>query len=302
MALQLTPTEARTFDVAGQSFDLIDLIDVATPDTLPKHTPTGPADLTIGQIVYAYGMGKFRRGVVTKIGRTRAVVAFTTRGTVDDAARYSLRTVRVSNTPVALDDIRFDRESTPEPAPAAASVEADLPLAEIMDTTQAEGTAAVTGTDADILAAARVILRSQGRPQVADAVGIAESAIREQNARAHELIDQLAAESNELAPAPVWEKTGPATWALQQAERTLASVHSYRVGEFSPIGLGGRIGRNAGTLADAQAIAEGMVAGNGRCPATGRSAGVCADQTHTECYTGHRESVALDRRLADQIP
>ena len=35
----------------------------------------------------------------------------------------------------------------------------------------------------------------------------------------------------------------------------------------------------------------------GRCPATGRSASVCADQSHGRCYQGARESATLDRRV-----
>lgn len=33
------------------------------------------------------------------------------------------------------------------------------------------------------------------------------------------------------------------------------------------------------------------------CPATGRSASVCEDQTHSACYVGAAESVRLDRKV-----
>lgn len=35
----------------------------------------------------------------------------------------------------------------------------------------------------------------------------------------------------------------------------------------------------------------------GACPATGRSASVCADQSHTECWAGRPVSDALDRKV-----
>lgn len=33
------------------------------------------------------------------------------------------------------------------------------------------------------------------------------------------------------------------------------------------------------------------------CPASGRTAKWCTDQTHVACYAAHRESVALDRKI-----
>lgn len=37
------------------------------------------------------------------------------------------------------------------------------------------------------------------------------------------------------------------------------------------------------------------------CPATGRSASVCIDQSHAACYSAHRESVELDRKVEREM-
>lgn len=41
----------------------------------------------VGEVAYTYGFGEDRRGIVTKVGRSRITVAFTTPSTVNEAAR-----------------------------------------------------------------------------------------------------------------------------------------------------------------------------------------------------------------------
>ena len=107
MAAQLTTTEARNYDVNGETFDLIRLIEAidlgARPDSWVH--PEAVSDLQVGQIVHVWAMGaKLRRGVVTKLGRTKVTVVFTTQGAVDEATRYGT-TIRVANTPVQLSQV-----------------------------------------------------------------------------------------------------------------------------------------------------------------------------------------------------
>lgn len=43
--------------------------------------------VAVGEIAYTHGFGKYRRGIVTKVGRSRITVAFTTATTVAEATR-----------------------------------------------------------------------------------------------------------------------------------------------------------------------------------------------------------------------
>lgn len=107
MAAQLTTTEARNYDVNGETFDLIRLIEAIDLGARPDNWVHAESvnELKIGQIVHVWAMGaKLRRGVVTKLGRTKVTVVFTTQGAVDEATRYGT-TIRVANTPVQLSQV-----------------------------------------------------------------------------------------------------------------------------------------------------------------------------------------------------
>lgn len=112
MAAQLTTTEARNYDVNGETFDLIRLIEAIDLGARPESWvhPESVNDLQVGQIVHVWAMGaKLRRGVVTKLGRTKVTVVFTTQGAVDEAARYGT-TIRVANTPVQLSQVWIEEK------------------------------------------------------------------------------------------------------------------------------------------------------------------------------------------------
>ena len=126
MAQFLTNSQARNFDVNGETFNLIDLIEALerTPDGW--ISPASVNELQLGQIVHVWALGdRLRRGVVAKLGRTKATVVFTTQRAVDDAARYGQggATIRVASTPVQLSQIKIPAPAAPvEPtveAPAA---------------------------------------------------------------------------------------------------------------------------------------------------------------------------------------
>lgn len=115
MAQYLTVDQARHFEIGGREFDIISLIEALerTPDGWVS--PATVAELTVGQIVHVWALGdRLRRGVVAKLGRTKAVVVFTTQGALDDAIRYGHggASVRVADTAVQLSQIKI-------PAPAA---------------------------------------------------------------------------------------------------------------------------------------------------------------------------------------
>lgn len=139
MASQLTFTQLRNYDVNGETFDLYKLIDAIPLGSQPESWvhPESVNDLQVGQIVHVWAMGaRLRRGVVTKLGRTKVTVAFTTRGAVDEAVRYGT-TVRVANTPVQLSQVWI--EAAPVPATAEEQVEEIMaePVAEETETADA---------------------------------------------------------------------------------------------------------------------------------------------------------------------
>jgi hypothetical protein len=77
--------------VDGKEIDLVPLAGSIEDLTDQERAHIWPADraanLHLGEIAYTRGFGQFRRGVITKIGRTRITVAFTTPGTVAEATR-----------------------------------------------------------------------------------------------------------------------------------------------------------------------------------------------------------------------
>lgn len=121
MAQFLTLSQAKSFEIQGNNYDLINLIEALerTPDGWVS--PTSVNELTVGQIVHVWALGdRLRRGVVAKLGRTKVTVVFTTQGAVNDAARSSRTeaTIRVADTAVQLSQIKIlaPAASVEEPA------------------------------------------------------------------------------------------------------------------------------------------------------------------------------------------
>lgn len=83
MAEMLTIQEARnyTFGALDTTADLVALIDSGRPAGYSKAESV--VELRVGQIVYVSALGDWRRGVVTKVAKTRANVALTTQSAVD---------------------------------------------------------------------------------------------------------------------------------------------------------------------------------------------------------------------------
>ena len=127
MAEFLNIDEIRNYDVNGTKFDLVKLVearDLGMGEGFIQ--PESVSELHVGQIVYAWVLGaKFRRGVVTKVGRTKVTVALTTQGAIDEALRYrGGQNIRVANQSVQLSQVRYE-------APAA-------PVAEVEEPAQVE--------------------------------------------------------------------------------------------------------------------------------------------------------------------
>ena len=116
MAQFLTVSQARAFEIGGREFDIISLIDNGRPDGW--ITPGSVNELEVGQIAYVHALGNWRRGVVAKLGRTKAVVVFTTQGALDDAIRHGRggASVRVADTAVQLSQIKIPAAPVDEPA------------------------------------------------------------------------------------------------------------------------------------------------------------------------------------------
>lgn len=122
MAQYLTHGQAREFEIQGENYDLISLIEALerTPDGWVS--PASVSELTVGQIVHVWALGdRLRRGVVAKLGRTKATVIFTTQGAVDWAQRHgslSDASIRVADTAVQLSQIKIPAPAAPVEEPA----------------------------------------------------------------------------------------------------------------------------------------------------------------------------------------
>lgn len=139
MARFLDMNELRNFDVNGQTFDLLALVE-ALPRTPEGWVhPESVNELHVGQIVHVWALGdRLRRGVVIKLGRTKVSVAFTTQGAVDEAVRYrGGKDIRVADTAVQLFQINIPAAPAPvevvetEEAPAAPVALTEAPKVEI---------------------------------------------------------------------------------------------------------------------------------------------------------------------------
>lgn len=86
MAEYLTKDEIRNYPLSnGSTVDLVALIDTCVPADWRMPVME---ELAVGQVAYAAAMGEMRRGVITKLGRTKVHVTFTTQGAIDYANRY----------------------------------------------------------------------------------------------------------------------------------------------------------------------------------------------------------------------
>lgn len=149
MAQFVTLSQARDFEIDGKTYDLINLIEAL--DSTPEGwvSPDSVEGLTVGQTAYVWAHGRLRRGVVAKLGRSKAVVAFTTQGALYDALRYGdsgRADVRVSDTAVQLSQIRVPAETgTDTPAvPAETSTPVVPAGSEMVVTGDMAGSAVVT--------------------------------------------------------------------------------------------------------------------------------------------------------------
>lgn len=100
MAEYLTLAAIRNFRVAGGAVDLGRLVSSNPPSDWAS--PGGVKDVAVGQVAYVYSMGKFRRGVVTRVGKKLITVTFTTGGAMSRGGD-----IRVASKAAPLDDIRI---------------------------------------------------------------------------------------------------------------------------------------------------------------------------------------------------
>jgi hypothetical protein len=91
MAEFLTLTEIRNYKLStGATADLIALIGTATLEGLTQVD--SPAEVAVGDVAYVHAMGDLRRGVVTKLTKTKIYVTFTTQGAVGSAQAFEAHT------------------------------------------------------------------------------------------------------------------------------------------------------------------------------------------------------------------
>lgn len=57
----------------------------ALVDATNTEPTTGPEGFEVGDHAYVYSRGMYRRGIITKVGRTRATVSYTTETAIKDA-------------------------------------------------------------------------------------------------------------------------------------------------------------------------------------------------------------------------
>jgi hypothetical protein len=117
MAQHLSINEVRNYDVNGQTFDLVALIEALNETPDGWVSPQSVNELQVGQIVHVWALGdRLRRGVVAKLGRTKVTVVFTTQGAV--GGDQWGRGIRVSDTAVQLSQIKIPAAPVAEVAEA----------------------------------------------------------------------------------------------------------------------------------------------------------------------------------------
>lgn len=125
MAEMLSMNEIRNYALSnGTTADLVALIDTNMP--ADWRTPM-IEELAVGQVAYVSALGEMRRGVITKLGRTKVYVTLTTQGAIDHQARYQSNAgIRVQTTAALASEIRV--------APLAPAQQRDADLDEIAAT------------------------------------------------------------------------------------------------------------------------------------------------------------------------
>lgn len=109
MAEQLSKDEAQNYPLSnGTTANLVTLAYGVMHSNW--RTPV-LEELAVGQVAYVSAMGKMRQGVVTKLGRTKVYVTFTTPGAI--SATYG--GIRVQTTAAAANEIRVAPLAIPEP-------------------------------------------------------------------------------------------------------------------------------------------------------------------------------------------
>jgi hypothetical protein len=156
MAQFVTYGQAREFEIDGKTYDLIGLIEALERTPEGWVSPEKVTDLKVGQIVHVWALGdRLRRGVVAKLGRTKAVVVFTTQSAVDWAQRHgalSDASIRVADTPVRLSQIKVPAVQTadgPVPVTVLPEPEADREETSPEDLTPNSQDCKVTGDSED---------------------------------------------------------------------------------------------------------------------------------------------------------
>ena len=126
MAEFLTIAEIRNYSLSnGTTADLVALIDTTVP--ADWRTPV-MEELAVGQVAYVAAIGEMRRGVITKLGRTKVHVTFTTQGAIDHQARYRTDAgIRVQTTAESAIAIRVAPLSVPAPVIEELELELESP-------------------------------------------------------------------------------------------------------------------------------------------------------------------------------
>lgn len=119
MAEYMRPAAARAYEIPnGQVVDLIKLVATDAPESWVH--PAEGQELTIGQIAYVWAMGKFRRGVITKLTKMKATVTFTTQGSVDQYRQAVAAGYEATAWGVRVQGTAANRETIYVAPPAAA--------------------------------------------------------------------------------------------------------------------------------------------------------------------------------------
>jgi hypothetical protein len=121
--LQITGYELTN----GANVDLIKLIQAGRPTE--GYTKAQSVDeLQVGQIVFVDALGDWRRGVVTKVGKTRVNVALTTTAAFEDFQAGRTAGARVQNSPYTATDVLV--ETGADAAEVAEEIAAEVEIAE----------------------------------------------------------------------------------------------------------------------------------------------------------------------------
>jgi hypothetical protein len=114
MAEMLEITKIRNYELSnGTTVDLVALIDNMSA-TNRWRTPLHE-ELAVGQVAYVSALGEMRRGVISKITKTKVSVTFTTQGAIDHAGRYRKDgLIRVQTTVTVAGSIFVAPLSVPE--------------------------------------------------------------------------------------------------------------------------------------------------------------------------------------------